>query len=97
MATVGGANQKVSQMYRKIQNQFSKGSSSLLGQLGKSMAGVEEWYEGEKSRLDSESKRLGIQKDLEDKKAGSWYLGKNIGKIAQAGGLGMLPKQMDIG
>jgi hypothetical protein len=78
MATAGGATQKASQMYRRIQGQFSKGSASLLGQLGKSMAGVEEWYEGEKSRLGSESKRLGIQKDLADKQKSSWYLGKNL-------------------
>ena len=38
----------------------------------------EEWYEGEKSRLESESKRLGIQKNLADKQAGSWYLGKHL-------------------
>ena len=80
MATSGGVTSKASGMYRRIQNQFSKGSSSLLGQLGKSMAGVEEWYEGEKSRLGSERQRLGLQKDLADKQSGSWYLGKNIQK-----------------
>jgi len=78
LATAGGATQKASQMYRRIQSQFSRGSDSLLGQLGKSMAGVEEWYEGEKSRLESESKRLGIQKGLADKQKSSWYLGKNL-------------------
>ena len=78
LATAGGATQKASQMYRRIQSQFSRGSGSLLGQLGKSMAGVEEWYEGEKSRLESESKRLGIQKGLADKQKSSWYLGKNL-------------------
>lgn len=78
LATAGGATQKASQMYRRIQGQFSRGSASLLGQLGKSMAGVEEWYEGEKSRLESESKRLGIQKGLADKQKSSWYLGKNL-------------------
>ena len=44
------------------------------------MAGVEEWYEGEKSRLTSEKKRLGLQKNLSDKQSSSWYLGKNIQK-----------------
>lgn len=78
MATSGGATQKASQMYRRIQSKFGRGAGSLLGQLGKSMAGVEEWYEGEKSRLQSESKRLGIQKNLADKQAGSWYLGKHL-------------------
>ena len=81
MATAGGATQKASQMYRRIQGQFSRGSASLLGQLGKSMAGVEEWYEGEKSRLESEKKRLDSQKQLADKQSDSWYLGKNVMKM----------------
>ena len=78
MATSGSATGKMSQVYKRIQNKFSTGSASLLGQLGKSMAGVEEWYEGEKSRLGSEQKRLGFQKDLADKQSGAWYLGKHI-------------------
>ena len=78
MATSGSATGKMSQVYKRIQNKFSTGTASLLGQLGKSMAGVEEWYEGEKSRLGSEQKRLGFQKDLADKQSGAWYLGKNI-------------------
>lgn len=78
MATSGGATGKMSQVYKRIQDKFSTGSASLLGQLGKSMAGVEEWYEGEKSRLTSDKKRLGLQKDLADKQSDAWYLGKNI-------------------
>ena len=78
MATSGGATGKVSQMYKRIQSQFGGRSKNLLGQLGKSMAGVEEWYEGEKSRLGSEQKRLGFQKDLADEQKSSWYLGKNL-------------------
>ena len=80
MATAGSATTKNSQMYKRIQNQFGAGSNSLLGNLGKNMAGVEEWYEGEKSRLTSEKKRLGLQKNLSDKQSSSWYLGKNIQK-----------------
>jgi hypothetical protein len=78
MATSGGAGTKASQMYRRIQNQFGRSSQSLLGNLGKNMAGVEEWYEGEKSRIESEKKRIGLQKDLADEQSGSWYLGKNL-------------------
>ena len=81
MATSGGAGTKASQMYRRIQNQFGRSSQSLLGNLGKNMAGVEEWYEGEKSRIESEKKRIGLQKDLADKQSSSWYLGKNIGNL----------------
>jgi len=79
-ATAGSATTKNSQMYKRIQNQFGAGSNSLLGNLGKNMAGVEEWYEGEKSRLTSEKKRLGLQKNLADEQSSSWYLGKNIQK-----------------
>jgi uncharacterized membrane-anchored protein YhcB (DUF1043 family) len=78
MATSGSATGKMSQVYKRIQDKFSTGSASLLGQLGKSMAGVEEWYEGEKSRLTSDKKRLGLQKDLADKQSDAWYLGKHI-------------------
>ena len=79
-ATAGSATTKNSQMYKRIQNQFGSGSNSLLGNLGKNMAGVEEWYEGEKSRLTSEKKRLSLQKNLADEQSSSWYLGKNIQK-----------------
>ena len=78
MATSGGVTSKASGMYRRIQNQFGRSSQSLLGNLGKNMAGVEEWYEGEKSRIESEKKRIGLQKDLADEQSGSWYLGKNL-------------------
>lgn len=78
MATSGSAQTNRAQTYRRIQNQFSQGSTDLLGKLGQSMAGVEEWYEGEKSRLESEQKRIGLQKQLSDKQSSSWYLGKNI-------------------
>ena len=84
LATSGGANVKSSQIFRNIQNQFGRGTGNLMGNLGKSLASAEEWYEGEKSRLQSESKRLGIQKELADKQADSWYLGKNFG-IAKKG------------
>ena len=85
LATAGGATAKASQMYRRIQSQFGRGSQSLLGNLGKSMAGVEEWYEGEKSRIQSESKRLGLQKDLAEEQSGAWYLGKNVEKALGGG------------
>ena len=81
LATAGGVNTKTSQMYRRMQNQFGRSSQSLLGNLGKNMAGVEEWYEGEKSRLQSEKKRIGLQKDLADEQSSSWYLGKNVMKM----------------
>ena len=71
LATAGGVNTKSSQMFRRIQNEFGGSSQSLLGNLGKSMAGVEEWYEGEKSRLGSEKSRLEQELRLSKAKAKS--------------------------
>ena len=71
MATSGAVNQKSSQMFRRIQNEFGGSSESLLGNLGKSMASVEEWYEGEKSRLGSEKLKLEQELKLSKAKAKS--------------------------
>jgi hypothetical protein len=43
------------------------------------MGGIEEWYEGEKSRLSGVIKRAGLQKKAFQKQSEGWYLGKNIG------------------
>ena len=43
------------------------------------MGGIEEWYEGEKSRLGGIIKRATLQKKAFQKQSDSWYLGKNIG------------------
>ena len=71
LATSGGTEARSSQQYRRIQQQFGRGSQSLLGNLGKSMASVEEWYEGEKSRLGSEKQRLEHEKRTADAQAKS--------------------------
>lgn len=86
LATSGGTNVKSSQMFRRIQNEFGGSSQSLLGNLGKSMASVEEWYEGEKSRLGSEKTRLEQELKLSKAKAKS---AKSAGIMGAVGaGLG---------
>ena len=42
-----------------------------MGQLGKSMASVEEWYSGEQSRLKSEKQRLTHEKSVVEAQAKS--------------------------
>jgi len=58
--------------------QFAQQEEGLNAQFASTMAKIEESYEGEKMRIDSDSRRLGLQKQLSDKQSSSWYLGKNI-------------------
>ena len=80
MATSGSANQKSSQMWRRIGSSFERGKSGLMGRLGEKMGAVEEWYESEKARLNSERMRMESQKKQADAKAGggTWWM-KKIG------------------
>jgi|2_EtaG_2_1085320.scaffolds.fasta_scaffold09492_3 hypothetical protein len=75
LVTSAGVTQKKSSIWKRFEN-TEKG---LLGQLGKAMGGIEEWYEGEKSRLGGVIKRATLQKKAFKKQSDSWYLGKNIG------------------
>jgi hypothetical protein len=79
LATSGTIEGNKSQMWKRIQSTFSRGQEGLMGQLGKAMGGIEEWYEGEKSRLGGVIKRATLQKKAYQKQSDSWYLGKNIG------------------
>ena len=58
--------------------QFAQQEEGLNAQFASTMAKIEESYEGEKMRIDSDSRRLGLQKQLADKQSSSWYLGKNL-------------------
>lgn len=78
LATSGTIEGKQSQMWKRIQGAFTKGQEGLMGQLGKAMGGIEEWYEGEKSRLGGVIKRATLQKSAFQKQSGGWYLGKNL-------------------
>lgn len=73
-----GVERKRSTMWKRLESGFSRGQEGLLAQLGKSMGGVEEWYEGEKSRLEGVKKRANIQMGASSDRAGDWYLGKNV-------------------
>ena len=88
LVTSAGITQKKSSMWR----QFEHGEKGLMGEFGKAMGGIEEWFEGEKSRLEGVQKRAGLQKTAADEQAGAWYLGKNVGKITQFGAVGTANK-----
>ena len=77
LVTSSGVTQKKSSMWKRFQH----AQKGLMGQLGKAMGGIEEWYEGEKSRLGGIIKRAGLQKKAFQKQSEGWYLGKNISKF----------------
>ena len=58
--------------------QFALQETGLNNRLGEAMASIEEGYEGEKLRIESEEKRLKLQKGQFERQSQSWYLGKNI-------------------
>ena len=78
LATSGSANVKSSQMWKRIGSSFQRGQQGLMGRLGEKMGAVEEWYESEKSRLNSERMRMESQKKQADAKAGggAWWMKK---------------------
>ena len=65
LVTSAGITQKKSSMWK----QFEHGEKGLMGEFGKAMGGIEEWFEGEKSRLKGVQKRAGLQKKAADKQA----------------------------
>ena len=58
--------------------QFAVQETGSNNKLGEAMAVIEEGYEGEKLKLESEEKRLKLQKGQFEKQSQSWYLGKNL-------------------
>ena len=79
LATSGTIGEKKSSVWKRIQGSFVRGQEGLMGQLGKAMGGIEEWYEGEKSRLGGVIKRATLQKKAFQDQSEGWYLGKNLG------------------
>ena len=74
LATAGSANVKASQMWKRIGSGFQRGQQGLMGRLGEKMGAVEEWYESEKARLNSEKMRMEHQRRVSAQKGGmnSW-------------------------
>jgi len=78
LVTSGGANRKQSEIWNRISSAYSSGTEGLMATLGKKMGEITSFYEGEKSRLNSEKKRLTREKQLFEDQSESWYLGKNL-------------------
>ena len=74
LVTAAGLEEKKGSMWK----QFAQQEEGLHSQFALTMANIEEGYEGEKMKLDSETRRLGLQKKLAEKQSDAWYLGKNI-------------------
>ena len=62
-------------MWKRIQGSFTRGQEGLMGKLGKSMGGIEEWFEGEKSRLEGVMKQATFQKKAAERAANKKFLG----------------------
>jgi len=92
-ASGGSSESGRAQSYKRLQQSEGRGTKSLVGQLGKSMASVEEWYAGEQGRLNSEKQRLEHEKTVTDaqaksaKKAGVFgAIGAGVGAAASVFG-----------
>lgn len=81
LATSGSITEKESEASRRIGKSFTSGIEGLMGKLGETMAGIEEFQESEKSRLKMEKQRLQQEKKLADKASGAWYLGRGMGTL----------------
>ena len=55
--------------------QFQYAEKGLMGQLGKAMGGIEEWFEGESSRIQGMIKSATLQKKAADRAANKKFLG----------------------
>tara|TARA_Y100000310_G_scaffold186326_1_gene186474 strand:+ start:474 stop:986 length:513 start_codon:yes stop_codon:yes gene_type:complete len=74
LVTSSGVERKKSTMWDKVKHQ-EKGA---IAQFAKGMGGVEEWFEGESSKIMGEKKRAALAKKAAEDAADAWYLGKNI-------------------
>ena len=81
LVTSGSAMEKESEQSRRISGSFTSGVEGLYSNLGETMADIEQFQEGEKTRLGLEKERLEREKSLVDKTSSSWYLGKNISNM----------------
>jgi hypothetical protein len=83
MATAGSVEQQSSLAWNRIRDRWSMKGDSLLADLGKRMGKIEGNYEAEMARLQTEKSKLEATRSAAEKRRGSWYLGKNIGKAGR--------------
>lgn len=75
LATAGGAERYKSLSLGSTRNVYTSQREGLMGQLGKVLGGVEEWYAGEQARLGSEKTRLQYEKRMQQQKLGRGLFG----------------------
>jgi hypothetical protein len=83
MATAGSVDQQSSLAWNRLRDRWSMKGDSLLADLGKRMGKIEGDYEAEMARLQTEKSKFEATRRAAEKRRGSWYLGKNIGKAGR--------------
>ena len=83
LATAGSVEQQSSLAWNRIRDRWSMKGDSLLADLGKRMGKIEGDYEAEMSRLQTEKSKFEATRGAAEKRRGSWYVGKNIGKAGR--------------
>ena len=71
LVTSAGITEKKSDVWK----QFGTAAKGLYGKLGKTLGGIEEWFEGEKSRLEGVIKQAGFQKAAAARASKKKFLG----------------------
>ena len=84
MATAGSVEQQSSLAWNRIRDRWSMKGESLLGDLGKRMGKIEGDYEAEMARLQTEKSKFEATRRAAEKRRGSWYIGKHLGKLGRA-------------
>ena len=83
MSFSGTVTSKRSDALKRIGGAFKRGGEGILGELGKTLSGIEEWMGGETARLQGIMKRADIQiRNLSGQaNDDSWYPGKYLSKL----------------
>ena len=84
MATAGSVEQQSSLAWNRLRDRWSMKGESLLGDLGKRMGKIEGDYEAEMARLQTEKSKFEATRRAAEKRRGSWYIGKHLGKLGRA-------------
>ena len=84
MATAGSVEQQSSLAWGRLRDRWTLKGESLLGDLGKRMGKIEGDYEAEMARLQTEKSKFEATRRAAEKRRGSWYIGKHLGKLGRA-------------
>lgn len=82
MANSGAVARSEEKSRQRLGAETKSRTEDLISQLGRNMGGLMEEYESEKARLKSEKEKFKRELGLAQEQSESWYLGKNVGKVA---------------